>query len=181
VNIINTSKAKISSFNEEMKKIEDAKKETDDRREKVAKETAKAMQALKAQAEELPSGVKVYFNHRGKGQKPNEGDKVLMNYAGYLANGALFDSNIRETEEKYEMLNPDKVARNGYAPMPSDYSKDAALIPGFREGLLLLSVGDTATLFIPSHLAYGESGAGGVIPPNADLIFELSIVDIVKK
>ncbi len=181
VNILNTANVKISSFSEEMEKIEVAKKEKEARRTKVAAETAVALNELKGKAEELPSGVKIYFNHKGKGQKPNEGDKVLMNYAGYLSNGNLFDSNIRANEEKYEMLNPDKVARNGYAPQPSDYSKDAALIPGFREGLLMLSVGDTATIFIPSHLAYGEQGAGGVIPPNSDLVFELTIVDIVKK
>jgi cyclophilin family peptidyl-prolyl cis-trans isomerase len=180
VNIINTSNSKISSFKVEMEKIELAKKEKETRVAKIAEETAAAFEELKGQAEELPSGVKIYFNHKGDGPKPNEGDKILMNYAGYLSNGSLFDSNIRETEEKFEMLNPDKIARNGYAPTPSDYSVEAKLIPGFREGLLALSVGDTATIFIPSHLAYGEQGAGQVIPPNSDLIFELSITEIVK-
>lgn len=181
VNIINTAKAKLPSFDQEMEKIELAKKEKEARVAKVKAETKATFDELKEKAEELPSGVKIYFNQKGKGQKPNEGDKILMNYAGFLADGTLFDSNIRANEEKYEMLNPDKVARNGYEPTPSDYSKDAALIPGFREGLLLMSVGDTATIFIPSFLAWGEAGAGVVIPPNSDVVFELTIVDIIKK
>jgi peptidylprolyl isomerase len=103
-----------------------------------------------------------------------------MNYAGYLDNGTLFDSNIREKEEKFEMLNEQKLAQNAYAPTASDYSKEARLIPGFREGLLMLSVGDQATIFIPAHLGYGEQGAGDIIPPNSDLVFELEITEIVK-
>ena len=52
------------------------------------------------------------------------------------------------------------------------------MIPGFLEGLSLLSFGDKAVIFIPSNLAYGESGAGGVIPPNTNLVFELEMIEI---
>jgi peptidylprolyl isomerase len=63
----------------------------------------------------------------------------------------------------------------------STYNESAGLIPGFREGMLLMSIGDKATLFIPSHLGYGPRGAaGGAIPPNADLVFELELIDVVK-
>lgn len=65
---------------------------------------------------------------------------------------------------------------NGYQPFPMDYSADAQLIPGFREGLLQMNYGDKVILLIPSHQAYGAQGNRG-IPPNSDLIFELEIVD----
>ena len=55
------------------------------------------------------------------------------------------------------------------------YSKEAQLVPGFLEALLMMSVGDKITAFIPSYLGYGERGAGEVIPPNSDLVFELEI------
>lgn len=178
VNIINTSGQKVPSFSAEMEKIELEKKAKEEATQKIASETAAAQNKLKETAEELPSGVKINFTTKGEGEKPAEGSKVKMNYAGYLADGTLFDSNIREIEEKYEMLNPTKVAKNGYVPMISDYSKDASLIPGFKEGLLSMSIGDKATIFIPSQLGYGEQGAGGVIPPNADLVFELELVGL---
>jgi len=181
VSIINTSGVEIPSFKKEMENIELAKKEAESRKAKIGADTAIEFLKIKDMAEELPSGVKIYFNKKGEGPKPNEGDQIMMNYAGYLANGVLFDSNMREKEEKFEMLNQEKVARNGYVPSLSDYSQEARLIPGFREGLLAMSVGDQATIFIPAHLGYGEQGAGGIIPPNSDLIFELEITEIVKK
>lgn len=101
-----------------------------------------------------------------------------MNYAGYFADGRLFDTSLLEIAEKYEAVDKERLARGQYAPLPSVYSKEARLIPGFKEGLLEMSIGDKATLFIPSHLAYGEQGAGDVIPPNSDLIFELELVGI---
>ena len=59
------------------------------------------------------------------------------------------------------------------------YSPDAQMIAGFKEGVQQLKVGDKATLFIPSHLAYGERGAGP-IPPNTDIVFEVELVGIQK-
>ena len=55
------------------------------------------------------------------------------------------------------------------------------MIPGFIEGLEKLSFGDKAVLFIPSHLAYGAQGAGGVIPPNANIIFEVELVESIPQ
>ena len=64
----------------------------------------------------------------------------------------------------------------GYQPVPMDYSPEARLIQGFREGLLNMTTGDKVLVFIPAHLGYGAQGAGGVIPPNSDLVFELEIL-----
>lgn len=178
VNIINKGKANIPVFEKEMEAIELKKKEEMARVEKIASETAANFATLKEQAEEMPSGIKVYWNEKSGATKPSEGDDILMNYAGFLTNGQLFDSNIQSKEEEYGMLNEAKLAGGGYAPSRVKISKDAQLIPGFKEGLFLMAPGDKITLFIPSHLGYGERGAaGGLIPANADLIFELEMMN----
>lgn len=180
VSIMNTSNSKIGSFNEEMEKLEVAKKEVEALKAKIGIEVATGLNKLRENAETLSSGVQIVFTNKGDGPKPAEGSKILMNYAGYLANGTLFDSNIMEVEEKFGMLNADKVANKGYAPAPSDYGPDARLIPGFREALLLMKVGDKATVYIPAQLAWGDAGAGNLIPPNSDVIFEIELVDVMK-
>lgn len=178
VNIIKKGKVKVPYFTEEMAKIETERKEKEERVNKTAAEKAQELKAIKAKADSLPSGVKIYFNTKGEGPQPKIGDQVATNYAGYLEDGHLFDSNIYAVAEKFENVNEMRNAAGQYAPMPTEYSTEARVIPGFREGLLLMKVGDKATIFIPSHLAYGPRGIPGVIPPDADLIFELEIVGI---
>ena len=70
--------------------------------------------------------------------------------------------------------------QGGYEAFPMPYNTSAQLIPGFREALLTMKVGDKIRVFIPSALAYGEKGARNVIPPNSDLIFDIEITDIAK-
>ena len=72
-----------------------------------------------------------------------------------------------------------REAAGGYQPIPATVSKEAQMITGFKEGLRLLRQGDKATLFLPSSIAYGERGTRG-IPPNADLVFEVDIVEVVQ-
>lgn len=180
VNIINKGGVKVPYFTEEMGKLEKDKKEKESRVNKVAAAKAKELHALEGKADSLPSGVKIYFNEKGDGPQPKEGDKILMNYAGYLADGHLFDSNRLSSAEEFEIVDEMRKAAGQYAPVPTDYSKDAQLIPGFREGLLNMKVGDKATIFIPSHLAYGKRGIPGVIPSDSELIFQLEIVEILE-
>ncbi|MGO3182188.1 MAG: peptidylprolyl isomerase [Aequorivita sp.] len=180
VNIINKGDVKVPYFTEEMGKLEKEKKEKEERIDKVAAAKAKELQAMEAKADSLPSGIKIYFNEKGDGPQPKEGDKISMNYAGYLADGHLFDSNILESAEEFEIVDEMRKAAGQYVPVPTDYSKDAQLIPGFREGLLNMKVGDKATIFIPSHLAYGKRGIPGVIPSESDLIFQLELVNIIE-
>ncbi len=177
VNIIKVGKVSVPSFKDELAKAEEIQKQKEAERLKMFSEVAKNFEALKEKATEYPSGIKVYFNKKGTGKKPATGTKVPVNYAGYLTNGALFDSNILEVAEKYGVMDHRRKSAGAYSPIPMDYSKDAQLIPGFKEALLMMKPGDKVTVFIPSHLAYGDRGAGNVIPPNADLIFELEIVD----
>ncbi|WP_347374435.1 peptidylprolyl isomerase [Aequorivita sp. Q41] len=180
VNIINKGDIKVPYFTEEMSKLEKEKKDKEERINKVATKKAAELNALRAKADSLASGIKIYFNEKGDGVQPKEGSQILMNYAGYLTDGHLFDSNVLANAEEFEMVDDMRKAAGQYAPVPTDYSKDAKLIPGFREGLLNMKIGDKATVFIPPHLAYGKRGIPGVIPPDSELIFNLEIVEIVE-
>nr|WP_299172304.1 peptidylprolyl isomerase [uncultured Allomuricauda sp.] len=131
----------------------------------------------KEEAEETTSGLRILSLKKGDGEKPKIGQKVFVNYAGWLPNGDLFDSNVEEMAAKFNKLNPGRRDQGGYQPFPMDYSPEARLIAGFKEGLQTMSVGDKVRLFIPPHLGYGAQG-GGPIPPNSDLIFDLEITGI---
>lgn len=130
-----------------------------------------------AKAEETPSGLKILKIKEGEGEQPKIGQKVMVNYAGWLFNGDLFDSNIQEVAERFNQLNPGKRDQGGYAPFPMDYSPDAQLAAGFREGLLTMKVGDKVRLFIPPHLGYGDNDYGP-IPGGSTLVFDLEVVGI---
>lgn len=176
INIIYKN-ASVNSFEQEMEEIENQRKEKRERLKKVKQTTQETFEANKAEATEYPSGLKVYFNKKGNGSQPAEGEEVFVNYEGYLTDGTLFDSNKLEIAEKFELVDERRKAANGYTPMPTQYTMDVGLIAGFKEGMLKMKEGDVATLYIPSHLGYGEQGAGsGLIPPNADLIFKIEIL-----
>ena len=170
-----------------VKVFEDYFKEINKReREKEAKTKAAAAKFLEEvkvqepQAKALPSGVKIFKLVDGKGKQPNHTHQVMVNYAGYLRNGTLFDSIVKEIEEAYGKYNSLREQQGGYQAFPMPYNTSAQLIPGFRDALLTMKVGDKIRVFIPAALGYGERGAGDVIPPNSDLIFDIEITDIAK-
>ncbi len=134
----------------------------------------------KSQSETLPSGLQIYYLKKGNGEKPKVGQQVHVFYAGFLEDGSLFDSNDELVANKFGQFNPQRKEGGGYEAIPMDYSPEARLIAGFREGLLQMTVGDKVRLFIPSHLGYGAQGAGNVIPPNANLVFDLEITGIAQ-
>lgn len=148
--------------------------------EKMKSEFSAELESMKAKATELPSGLKVYTITKGTGAKPKVGQKVKVFYAGYLADGGLFDSNYEAVAVKFNKFDQKRKQGRGYDAISMDYSPDATLIPGFKEGLLSMKVGDKIRLFIPPHLGYGAAGAGGVIPPNSDLVFDLEITGLVE-
>lgn len=110
--------------------------------------------------EELPSGMQFEVMVQGDGELPSASDNVKCHYHGTLVDGTVFDSSVQRGE-------PAQFPVNG-------------VIQGWQEALQLMPVGSKWKLFIPPHLAYGENGAGGVIGPNATLIFEVELLEIVK-
>ena len=112
----------------------------------------------------------------GDGPKPKEGEFVMVHYAGWLADGTLFDTSdksIAENDENFSTIF--RMHRGQFGPTQMLNSPDAPLIQGFREGLALMNEGDKVRLFIPGHLGFGDQ-ARGPIPANADLIFDLEIL-----
>lgn len=180
VNIIRKGNVHVASFEDEMAKTELKIQEEQAATLKVASETAIRLDNILKNAEEMPSGIKVVFTEKGDGVKPPEGSNIGVNYAGYLQNGTLFDSNREEVAKKYDVWDHRRADGGGYQPAKMSYSQDAQLIPGFREGLLMMNIGDKITVLIPAHLAYGERGIPNVIPPSSDLIFELELVEVLK-
>jgi FKBP-type peptidyl-prolyl cis-trans isomerase len=107
---------------------------------------------------ETKSGLKYKILNKGDGDKPSSGDLVKVHYKGQLLDQTVFDSSYKRDQ-------------------PIEFKVGIGqVIPGWDEGILLLNKGDKARFVIPSQLAYGESGAGGVIPPNATLIFDVELI-----
>ncbi len=139
---------------------------------------AEEMKSQKAKAKTLPSGLKILSLVDSDGKKPGIGSNVLVNYAGFLEDGTLFDTSEQAIAEKYGNFEQIfRMHRGNMTPSKMYYHPEAGLAAGFREGLLTMKVGDKIRVFVPSHLGYGEQG-GGPIPPNADLVFDLEIVSL---
>ena len=107
------------------------------------------------------SGLQYMVLKEGKGAKPGPTDEVTVHYTGRLINGTVFDSSVERGEPATFPLNK--------------------VIPGWTEGLQLMSEGSKYRLFIPSELAYGEKGAGQQILPNSTLIFDVELIKVEKK
>ena len=132
-----------------------------EREKRVAaeREAARAeLDKLAAGFEETTSGLRYKIIQKGNGKKAEKGNMVSVHYKGQLADGTVFDSSYK---------------RNA----PLDFQVGVGqVIPGWDEGICLLNVGDKARLVIPSDLGYGAAGAGGVIPPNATLVFDVELM-----
>lgn len=110
--------------------------------------------------DKTPSGLRYKIVQNGTGTKAEKGKKVSVHYKGQLADGTVFDSSYSRKQ-------------------PIDFTLGIGqVISGWDEGIQLLKVGDKARFVIPSHLAYGSQGAGGVIPPNANLIFDVELMNV---
>ena len=131
------------------KKIEEAKKAAQAELDKLAKGFT-----------ETESGLRYQIIQKGTGKKAEKGNKVSVHYKGQLSDGTVFDSSYKRNQ-------------------PIDFQVGVGqVISGWDEGILLLKVGDKARFVIPSNLGYGSQGAGGVIPPNATLIFDVELMDV---
>lgn len=138
---------------------------------------AKYLTDTKATATETLSGLRYKITQSGTGKKPADGTSVYIHYAGYLEDGSLFDSSYESVNKEFGKFDENRAKQNGYQPFPFEYGKKDGLIPGFIEGLSMMNFGDKAIVYIPSKLGYGERGAGNVIPPNANIIFEIEMLE----
>ena len=132
------------------------KKRTEAEREAVKAELDK----LASGFEETISGLRYQLTQKGNGKKAEKGNTVSVHYKGQLVDGTVFDSSYKRNQ-------------------PLDFQVGMGqVIAGWDEGICLLNVGDKARFVIPSNLGYGSAGAGGVIPPNAILIFDVELMDV---
>lgn len=124
------------------------------------KKNEETLNAVSAGFTKTESGLRYKMIQEGNGKKATKGAMVSVHYKGQLLDGTVFDSSYKRNE-------------------PIEFAVGVGqVIPGWDEGIQLLKVGDKARMVIPSDLAYGSSGAGGVIPPNAPLIFDVELVDV---
>ena len=134
------------------------------REKRLAEERQRAeaeLEKIAAGFKKTESGLRYQIIQQGNtDQKASKGQTVSVHYEGQLTNGMVFDSSYKRKQ-------------------PIDFPLGVGqVIPGWDEGIGLLNVGDKARLVIPSHLGYGSRGAGGVIPPDATLIFDVELVGI---
>tara|TARA_B110000459_G_scaffold17996_1_gene17440 strand:- start:3760 stop:4692 length:933 start_codon:yes stop_codon:yes gene_type:complete len=121
----------------------------------------KAIESVTEGMTKTDSGLYYKMELEGTGKAPNSGQTVKVHYTGSLIDGSTFDSSIQRGEP---IDIPIGVGR---------------VIPGWDEGIMLLKEGGKARFVIPSELGYGSQGAGGVIPPNATLIFDVELVKVI--
>ena len=164
---------------ERLAKAEEAEKEKVIKSAEAANDMKPALETYEGKSKTLPSGLKMFNITKGTRAKPKTGETAMLNYEGYFTDGRLFDSNVKSVEENYGMYNPQKDQAQMYNSMPMLISPDAQMIPGFKEAVNQMNVGDKSFFYLPSHLAYGDRGNRG-IPPNTDLIFIIDMVEIQK-
>ncbi|MDA9348864.1 peptidylprolyl isomerase [Polaribacter sp.] len=130
-------------------------------REAEEKAAQKALlDTIAAGYEETASGLRYQILQKGNGKQATKGAGVSVHYKGQLLDGTVFDSSYKRKE-------------------PIDFNVGIGqVIAGWDEGIQLLKVGDKARFVIPSNLGYGAAGAGGVIPPNATLIFDVELMGV---
>lgn len=133
------------------------------REKRLAEAKAKAeaeMEKLAAGFSKTDSGLRYQVLQEGTGDKAEKGKTVSVHYKGQLSDGTVFDSSYKRNQ-------------------PIDFALGVGqVILGWDEGIQLLKVGDKARFVIPSDLAYGSAGAGGVIPPDATLIFDVELMNV---
>lgn len=153
--------AELKQLSAEMKAKQDKKQKDAAEGNMKEGETFLAANKAKPGVTVLPSGLQYKIEKEGTGPKPKAADTVVCNYSGAFINGTVFDSSYK---------------RGTPATFPV-----GGVIKGWTEALQLMPVGSKWELFIPSELAYGSQGAGGVIGPNETLVFQVELLSIKGK
>ena len=151
-------------------------KEAEEKAKQIIENKAKEITTLKATGTKTKSGLIYQVLKKGGDKKPSNGAQVFVNYAGYLENGQLFDTSYEDVAKLFRKFNQQRAQQGGYTPIPSTIG-NLQFIPGFIEGINMMNFGDKLMLYIPSELGYGQQGAGDVIPPNANIIFEVELLE----
>ena len=150
-----------NSFNA-LKSFNDFNESAIQREKEIKENNLKNLNNISKGFEVTSSGLRYKITDKGNGNSAVIGKNVKVHYKGQLIDGTVFDSSFKRNEPIEFTLGIGQV------------------IKGWDEGLALLSEGDKARFIIPSDLAYGEAGAGGVIPPNANLIFDVELVSVAN-
>lgn len=150
-----------NSFNA-LKSFNDFNESAIQREKEIKENNLKNLNNISKGFEVTSSGLRYKITDKGNGNSAVVGKNVKVHYKGQLIDGTVFDSSFKRNEPIEFTLGIGQV------------------IKGWDEGLALLSEGDKARFIIPSDLAYGEAGAGGVIPPNANLIFDVELVSVAN-
>jgi FKBP-type peptidyl-prolyl cis-trans isomerase len=149
--------AKAFNAVEEFRQFEGAAKK---REEQARKQADQEIDEIAMGFDKTESGLRYKIINQGDGVQAEKGKTVSVHYKGMLPNGKVFDSSYDRKQ-------------------PIDFPLGMGqVIAGWDEGIQLLKVGDKARLVIPSHMAYGSAGAGGVIPPDATLVFDVELVAV---
>jgi len=159
--------------------FESAKKELEAAKNAEMAAAVEAFSAMVSEnypnAQSTASGLHYVITKKGKGAVPERGQTVKVNYTGRLESGKIFDTSIESVARENGMFNPQRP----YGPIEIPIGM-GRVIKGWDEGIMMIEEGTSATLIIPGHLAYGAQGYPGVIPPNATLIFDIELVEVVK-
>ena len=138
----------------------------------------KANESLKGDVFESPTGMVMILNKADNGVKPNSTDKVIIKTSGYFMNGNLLYTTDVEVAKKLNQYDEQQEKGGAYNSFPMIYNESAGLVPGFREAMLKMNVGDVARVYVPSYLGYGASGRPPRVPGNTDLYFDIEIEGI---
>jgi FKBP-type peptidyl-prolyl cis-trans isomerase len=148
----------MQSFQQQVAQQQEAKQKVAGEKNKTEGEAFLAKNKARKEVKTTASGLQYEVLTEGTGANPKATDTVTVNYKGTLMDGTTFDSSYDRGQPATFVLNQ--------------------VIPGWTEGVQLMKVGSKYKFYIPSALGYGERGAGGVIGPNAPLVFEVELVSI---
>jgi peptidylprolyl isomerase len=130
------------------------------REEQARKQADQELDEIAAGFDKTDSGLRYKIINQGSGKQAEKGKTVSVHYKGMLPDGKVFDSSYERKK-------------------PIEFTVGVGqVIAGWDEGIMMLKVGDKARFVIPPHIAYGSAGAGGVIPPNATLVFDVELMEV---